>query len=165
MHSLTNFYELSAIDLEGNSISFDRFRGQVVLAINTASECGFTYQYKDLEALYQKYKDSGFTVLAFPSNDFGKQEPGSDHEIRQFCEMKYRTTFPIFSKGMVKGEKKQDVYRFLTEQSAPEFRGDPGWNFVKFLIDKNGTVVGRFSSMQSPTGNAIVSAVEEQLAR
>lgn len=158
-----SLYDYTVKDLADQDVSLDKYRGSVVLVVNTASECGFTYQYKDLEAVYQKYKEKGLVVLGFPSNDFGGQEPGSNQEIKKFCELKYKTTFPLYAKGPVSGAERQPVYQYLTEGSAQEFRGDPGWNFVKFLVDKNGKVVGRFSSMQSPTGSEIQDAIEKQL--
>lgn len=160
-----SLYDYSVTDLQGNALPLSQYRGKVALVVNTASECGFTSQYKDLEEVYQLYKERGFVVLGFPSNDFGAQEPGSNQEIKKFCELKYHTTFPIFSKGAVSGEQKQPTYKFLTEQSDEQFRGDPGWNFVKFLVNREGQVVGRFTSMRSPTGSAIVRAIEEQLAQ
>ncbi len=160
-----SLYDYSVTDLQGETVELKEFKGKVSLVVNTASECGFTSQYKDLEEVYLALKDRGFVVLGFPSNDFGAQEPGSDQEIKKFCELKYKTTFPIFSKAPVSGERKQPVYQFLTEGSGEEYRGDPGWNFVKFLVDRNGQVVGRFSSMRSPTGKAVLRAIEEQLAK
>jgi glutathione peroxidase len=159
----SSFYDYSVNDLAGEKTALEKYRGSVALVVNTASQCGFTYQYKDLEAVYQKYKERGFIVLGFPSNDFGGQEPGSDQEIKKFCELKYKTTFPVFAKAPVSGAERQPVYRFLTEGSDEAFKGDPGWNFVKFLINKDGKVVGRFSSMQSPTGSEIEAAIEKEL--
>jgi glutathione peroxidase len=159
----SSFYDYSVNDLAGEKTALEKYRGSVALVVNTASQCGFTYQYKDLEAVYQKYKERGFIVLGFPSNDFGGQEPGSDQEIKKFCELKYKTTFPVFAKAPVSGAERQPVYQFLTEASGEAFKGDPGWNFVKFLINKDGKVVGRFSSMQSPTGSEIEAAIEKEL--
>lgn len=160
-----SLYDYSVNDLGAQLVSLNQYRGKVVLVVNTASQCGFTHQYKDLEELYQRFKDRGFVVLGFPSNDFGGQEPGGDQEIRKFCELKYRTTFPIFSKAPVSGPEKQEVYRFLTEASPQEFNGDPGWNFVKFLVNKQGLVVNRYSSMTSPTNKGLIEALEEELRR
>lgn len=162
--SVNNFFELSATDIAGEVVHFSRFAGKVVLCANTASNCGFTGQYKDLEEIYQKYKDQGLVVLGFPSNDFGGQEPGSNQEIKEFCSFQYRTTFPMFEKAAVKGENKQPVYKFLCEQSAKEFQGDPGWNFIKFLIGKNGAVVGRFTSLISPSSKKVKAAIEAALS-
>lgn len=158
-----SFYDYSVKDLGNQDVPLAQYRGSVALVVNTASQCGFTYQYKDLEAVYQKYKEKGFVVLGFPSNDFGGQEPGSNQDIKKFCELKYKTTFPMFAKGPVSGAERQPVYQFLTEGSPEDFRGDPGWNFVKFLINKEGKVVGRFTSMQSPMGSEIEAAIEKEL--
>jgi glutathione peroxidase len=160
---LPTLYDYIVKDIDGKEVVLSAYRGKVALVVNTASNCGFTYQYKDLEALFQRFKEKGFVVLGFPSNDFGGQEPGKNEEIKAFCESTYKTTFPIFEKAPVSGSERQPVYRFLTEASAKEFQGDPGWNFVKFLVNKEGKVVGRFSSMDSPTGNSIVAAIESQL--
>lgn len=159
-----SFFDLRATSITGEVINFSEYSGKVVLCVNTASNCGFTGQYKDLEELYQSYKERGLVVLGFPSNDFGGQEPGSNSEIKEFCDFKYRTTFPMFEKSPVKGAQKQDVYKFLCEESPDEFKGDPGWNFIKFLISKDGAVVGRFSSMTSPSSKKLKSAVENALS-
>lgn len=159
----SSLYDLTVTAVNGEPANLGAYRGKVALVVNTASKCGFTSQYKGLEELYQKYKDRGFVVLGFPSNDFGRQEPGTNAEIKQFCELKYRTTFPIFEKNPVTGAEKQPAYKFLTEQSEAEFHGDPGWNFVKFLVNKNGVVIGRFSSMTSPSSGSIERAIEEAL--
>lgn len=158
-----SFFDLTALDIQGKPVDFESFRGKVLLAVNTASYCGFTSQYKGLEELFQRYRDRGFLVLGFPSNDFGEQEPGTNAEIKKFCELRFKTTFPMFEKGSVSGDSRQPVYRFLTEQSAEEFRGDPGWNFVKFLVDRNGKVVGRFSSTTAPSSNELKHAIEAAL--
>jgi len=158
-------YDITARSIAGDEFALAAFRGKVALVVNTASRCGFTSQYAGLEELYTTYKDRGFVVLGFPSNDFGGQEPGSNTEIRQFCELKYKTTFPMFEKNPVSGDAKQPVYRFLTEESGADFRGDPGWNFVKFLVDDNGLVIDRFSSMTSPTSGKITKAIEQALSR
>ncbi len=160
-----NFYEYTAKSITGEEVKLDVFRGKVALVVNTASNCGFTSQYQGLEELYQKYKDQGFVVLAFPSNDFGGQEPGKNEEIKHFCELKYKTTFPIFEKNPVKGSEKQPVYKFLTENSEKKFQGDPGWNFVKFLVDQQGQVVGRYASITTPTSKKIVKTIEGLLGK
>lgn len=159
---LGSLYDYSVTDIEGKNVALSAYRGKIALVVNTASHCGFTYQYKDLETLYQRFKDKGLVVFGFPSNDFGGQEPGKNEEIKAFCESTYKTTFPIFAKAPVSGAERQPVYRFLTEASPKNFQGDPGWNFVKFLVNREGKVVGRFSSMESPIGDAIVSAIESE---
>lgn len=169
-HALANnsqhqesFFDYAAVDILGNSVNLSQYKGKVILAVNTASNCGFTGQYQDLQKLYEKYKEQGFIVLAFPSNDFGGQEPGSNEEIKTFCENKYSVTFPIFSKAPVSGTDIQPAYKFLTQKSDKQFQGDPGWNFVKFLVNKEGQVVARFSSMTNPMSKKVLGKIEELL--
>ncbi len=139
------------------------YKGKVLLIVNTASECGFTPQYKGLEELYQKYKDKGFTILAFPANNFGAQEPGTDAQIKQFCTLKYKVTFPLFAKTSVKGPDINPLYKFLTTQAG--FNGDITWNFNKFLVDKDGKVVARYDSSVEPASETLVKEVEALLAQ
>ena len=157
----SGFYALEAPGIDGKKVSLVKYAGKVTLVVNTASECGYTPQYKGLQAIYEKYQKQGFEILAFPSNDFGAQEPGANTEIQQFCELKYHTTFPLFSKDSVKGEQKQAVYKYLTDQ-APT-RGEVKWNFEKFLIDKSGNIVGRFESKVDPMDPALVAKIEQLL--
>lgn len=157
-----SFHMFSAKSIDGKLVNFADYKGQLVMVVNVASKCGFTPQYKDLETLYRKYKDKGFVVLGFPSNDFGGQEPASNEDIKKFCKVNYDVTFPLFEKLPVKGATKQPVYKYLTEQSG-EFGGDIAWNFVKFLIDREGKVVGRFGSSTKPMDSKIISKIEEQL--
>lgn len=158
-----SFYSLEAPGIDGQKVSLSQYAGKTVLVVNTASECGLTPQYKGLQAIYQKYKDQGFEILAFPSNDFGAQEPGANGEIKKFCELKYKTTFPLFSKAEVKGAQKQPVYKYLTEESP--FKGEITWNFEKFLIDAKGQVVARFSPKVEPESKEVTSKIEELLVR
>lgn len=159
-----NIYTYTGTLLNGELFPLSTLDGKVSLIVNTASKCGFTSQYKALEDLYVEYQEKGLMVLAFPSNDFGAQEPGSNKEIADFCRINYGVTFPVFEKNHVKGENRQPIYRALTELSGEEFSGDPGWNFVKFLIDKKGRVRARYSSMISPTSNSIKEKIEELLS-
>lgn len=159
----SSLYELNAISLDKEEVSLSRYTGKVALVVNTASRCGFTSQYEGLEAIYKEYKDRGFVVLGFPSNDYLSQEPGTDEEIKKFCKLKYDVSFPMFSKAPVSGAAKQPVYKFLTEQGKEEFRGDPGWNFVKFLISKEGHVIGRFASRVKPDSEEVRQAIEAAL--
>lgn len=137
----------------------DAYRGKVLLVVNTASKCAFTGQYEGLEAIYRKYKDRGFAVLGFPSNDFGNQEPGTEKQIRDFCRLTYSVEFPMFEKVHVKKGKADPLF----EKLARETGAYPKWNFYKYLIDREGRVVDYFSSMTSPEGAKIVSAVEKLL--
>ncbi len=145
---MSNLYEHKAELINGTEFDFSSLKGKVSLFVNTASKCGFTSQYKGLQKLFDTYKDEGFVVLGFPSNDFKSQEPGTNEEIVSFCETNYGVNFPLFKKAPVKGEEKQETYRLLT--SAKDFEGDPGWNFVKFLVDKNGKVVKRYAALIGP---------------
>ena len=146
---------------DGHAVSLADYKGKALLIVNTASRCGFTSQYAGLEQLYQKYKDKGLVVLAFPANNFMGQEPGTDQEIRSFCEMKYNTTFPLFAKSSVKGPDMSGLFKYLTEGS--DFKGPVTWNFNKFLIDPAGQVVARFESRVKPLDPELVAAVENAL--
>jgi glutathione peroxidase len=158
-----SFYDYSVKDIDGKEASLSKYKGKVALVVNTASQCGFTPQYKDLEALFEKYKSKGLVVLGFPSNDFGGQEPGSNAEVKKFCEAKFKVTFPLFSKNPVKGNEKQEVYKFLTEASDKNFQGEVGWNFEKFVISKEGKVVARFKSGVNPVGSELETKIQELL--
>jgi glutathione peroxidase len=161
---MSDFYALQAKDISGKLVSFDSLQGKSVLIVNTASECGYTPQYKDLEVLYQKYKTKGLTVLGFPCNNFGAQEPDSDTQIHTFCEKKYGVTFPMFSKVDVKGENKHPVYKYLTEtQPSAETRQEPRWNFTKFLINRKGEVVGFYEPKVEPLSPELTAAIEKTL--
>ncbi len=133
-----------------------------MLLVNTASFCGNTPQYSDLQAMYDQYKDKGLEILAIPANNFGQQEPGSNQEIKSFCFTKYSLTFPLFSKISVKGSDKHPLYQYLTEQSP--FPGEVEWNFQKYLVDRSGNVVGRFHHRTKPLALEIVKEVERVLA-
>lgn len=136
-----------------------QYAGKVILVVNTASYCGFTGQYEGLEALYASYKDKGLVVLGFPSNDFGKQEPGSDKEIADFCFNTYAVKFPMFSKSVVSGPNSNPLYQALAKETGRT----PKWNFYKYLIDRHGKVVDSFSSLTSPQSKSLISAIEKAL--
>ena len=144
-------YEFSAKGIDGAEKALSDFEGQILLIVNTASKCGFTPQYKGLERLYEQYKDRGFAVLGFPCNQFSNQEPGTEDEIQQFCELNFGVTFPLFGKIDVKGPEAHPLYQYLT-QSAPGVLGSKAikWNFTKFLVDRNGMPVKRFASTKGP---------------
>ena len=151
-------------DIDGADRSLQEFAGKVLLIVNVASKCGFTPQYKGLEALYSKYKARGFEILAFPSNDFARQEPGSDAEIKSFCTLTYGVTFPKFAKIAVKGKEIHPLYAFLTsKETNPKFHGKIGWNFNKFLIDRKGNIIERFESKNDPMGDRVPRVVEAAL--
>ena len=155
-----SLYDLSAPRIDGTVKSLDEFKGKVVLVVNTASQCGYTAQYADLQKLYEKYKDQGFVVLGFPSNDFGQQEPGSEADIQRFCSSKFGVTFPLFAKTKVLGADKSPVYAFLTKSTGG---GEVGWNFEKFLVGKNGLVIERFSSNVKPLSEHLTAAIDKAL--
>jgi len=154
-------YELNTIN--GENISLSDYEGELLLIVNTASECGFTPQYEGLQELYETYSDQGFKILGFPANNFGGQEPGSDEEIAQFCELNYGVTFPMFSKVSVKGEDQHPLFEYLTTAENPDFKGEISWNFEKFLVDRNGNVVRRFKSRVTPMSGELTDAVTEYL--
>ena len=143
-------YDFTVKDPKGNEVSLSEFKGKVLLIVNTATGCGFTPQYEGLEKLYKEYKDKGFEVLDFPCNQFLKQAPGTDEEISNFCTLKYDTTFPRFKKVDVNGENAIPLYKWLKEQKGGLFGSAIKWNFTKFLIDREGKVVGRYSPTTAP---------------
>jgi glutathione peroxidase len=158
---------LTVNDINEKPSALAQWRGQVLLVVNTASACGYTPQYNDLEALYQKYRAKGFAVLAFPSNDFGGQEPGSNQEIKKFCDLKtgqYKVSFPMFAKVSVKSSPKSEIYRELTEGKDEKLKGEVAWNFEKFLVNKKGQVVERYKSAVTPMDSKLTSRIEELLA-
>ena len=151
-------------DIDGNEVKLKKFKGNVLLVVNTASKCGYTPQYESLEATYNKYKDKRFFVLGFPANNFGAQEPGTDAEIKEFCTSKFHVTFPMFAKISVKGEDQDPLYAYLTDLKInPVYGGVITWNFNKFLIDRKGAIVGRFSSKQTPDSPEVIAAIEQAL--
>jgi glutathione peroxidase len=151
-------------DIEGKEVDLSQYKGKVVLLVNVASECGYTPQYKGLEELYEKFKGQGFIVIGIPSNEFGHQEPGTNADILKFCQNNYKVTFPMMGKVVVKGDGKVPLYQFLTEKDTnPDHAGEVGWNFEKFLIGKDGKVVGRYKSSVEPMSDGLVGAVKKQL--
>ena len=163
---MAKIHEFEANDITGKSRSLSEFAGKVLLIVNVASKCGFTPQYKNLEALYRRYGGRGFAVLGFPANNFARQEPGTDAEIQQFCSLTYGVTFPMFSKISVNGKDAHPLYAFLTDKKANNgFGGKITWNFKKFLIDRGGNVIARFGSKDDPLGDKIPRAIEEALGR
>lgn len=134
------------------------------MLVNVASKCGFTPQYKGLESLYQKYESQGFVILGFPANNFMNQEPGTNAEIQTFCSRTYNVTFPMFSKISVKGEDQAPLYQFLTDKRTdPANGGDIGWNFTKFLVDRNGKIIARFDTKVDPASPDVAKAIEAAL--
>lgn len=160
----SSVYDFTMKDIDGNDVKLDAFKGRLIMIVNTASKCGYTPQYEGLEAIYKKYKDRGFVILGFPANNFMGQEPGTEKEIKEFCTLKYNVTFPMFSKISVTGRDQHPLYGFLTNKATnPEFGGEISWNFNKFLIGKDGKVVGRFATAVNPEDASVVEAIENQL--
>lgn len=155
-------YGLKVRTLEGEAADLASYQGRPAMIVNTASQCGFTPQYEHLQALYEKYQEQGFVVLAFPSNDFGSQEPGSPEEIAKFVEDTYGVTFPMFAKTKVRGDK-DPIYTLLTEQTPEGIKGDVKWNFTKFLVDAEGRVVKRWESGTNPMSSEVTKEVEALL--
>jgi glutathione peroxidase len=158
----TSLYDFTMDDIDGKPVNLGAYKGKVLLVVNTASLCGNTPQYADLERIYEQYHERGFEILAFPANNFGQQEPGSNAEIKGFCLTKYSVSFPLFSKISVKGSDKHPLYQYLTEQSA--FPGEVEWNFQKYLVDRSGQVVGRFHHRTKPGSPEVVHEIERVLA-
>ncbi|MNK01284.1 Hydroperoxy fatty acid reductase gpx1 [compost metagenome] len=157
-----NFFELSATDIGGRKVNFSTYRGKVVLVVNTASQCGFASQLKELEEIYKKYSPKGFVVLAFPSNDF-KQEKSENEAIQSFAKKEFGTTFPFFEKAPVRGQDKQLVYEYLTEARPGILFKDVSWNFEKFLVNRKGQVIDRFSSITKPSSSTLTKSIEQAL--
>ena len=157
-------YKFKMKDIDGKDVQLKKYKGDVLLIVNTASKCGYTPQYEALQKIYDKYKTEGFEVLGFPANNFGGQEPGTEAEIKEFCTSKYKVTFPMFAKISVKGEDQDPLYKFLTsKETNPAFAGDITWNFNKFLVDRKGNVVARFTSKDTPDSESVTAAIEKYL--
>jgi glutathione peroxidase len=157
-----NISQITVKDIDGKSINLAEYKGKVLLIVNVASYCGNTKQYSGLEKIYKEYKSKGFEILAFPCNQFGEQEPGSNEDIKNFCSTKYDVTFRLFDKIDVNGNNKSPLYSVLTDNDVTG-KADVKWNFEKFLVDKNGNVVARFHNKTEPTSNDIISAIEKEL--
>lgn len=160
----TSLYDVPLKDIDGNNTSLKAYRGQVLLLVNVASKCGYTPQYKGLQALHEKYEAKGLRVLGFPCNDFGAQEPGSNKDIKEFCSSQYQVTFPLFDKLHVKGPEQHPLYAALTGKNSP-FPGEVKWNFGKFLVGRDGQLVKRFDSKVAPDSSELIEAIEAALAQ
>ncbi|WP_054958064.1 glutathione peroxidase [Paenibacillus dakarensis] len=157
------FYEMSAPNASGQEISMESYKGKVLLIANTASKCGLTPQYGELQKLADQYRDQGFEVLGFPCNQFGAQEPGTSEEAASFCQMNYGVTFPVFAKVDVNGEEAHPLFRYLKEaQPGDAPQGEIAWNFTKFLVNRDGEVVGRFEPRETP--ESMKESIEALLA-
>lgn len=155
-----NAYDFSFKTIDGAPLPMSQYKGKAVLVVNTASFCGYTPQYEGLEALHEKYKDKGFVVLGVPANDFGAQEPGSNAEIKKFCESKYDVTFPLASKETVKGPDAHAFYKWVSAKA-----GEPKWNFHKYLIDADGNLVAGYPSKVEPQSKELAAAIDGALKK
>ncbi|MCS4308789.1 glutathione peroxidase [Rheinheimera pacifica] len=159
---MANVHQYKVKDANGNDIDLSQYRGKVLLVVNTASQCGFTPQYKELEQLHQKYKDKGLVILAFPCNQFGGQEPGSDNEIQQFCELNYGVSFPVMAKLAVNGPEASPLFEYLKDSARGLMKTRAiKWNFTKFLVNKDGDVVKRYAPRTKPA--SIAQSIEDLL--
>lgn len=145
-----NFYDFSAVKMNGETVSMSDFKGKVVIVVNTASKCGFTPQFEGLEKLYENYKDQGLEILGFPCNQFANQDAGENSEINEFCQLNYGVTFPMFQKIKVNGKEAHPLYQFLKKEAKGALSGTIKWNFTKFLIDRKGNVIERFAPKTEP---------------
>jgi glutathione peroxidase len=162
--SVNNIYHIEVQTISGETVKMEKYKGKTLLIVNTASKCGFTGQYDGLQKLYETYKDRGFAVLGFPSNDFMKQEPASNEEIGAFCRINYGVTFPMFEKISVKGDDQHPLYTYLTtKETNPDFGGKISWNFNKFLISSDGKVINRFGSRTKPEDKNLIASIEGAL--
>ena len=153
-----SIHQFKVIDLNGKTFDFATLKGKKILVVNTASKCGYTRQYEQLEAIYKKYKDDNFVIVGFPANNFGSQEPGTNAEIATFCKVNYGVTFPMMSKISVKGSKKHPLYQFLNQKSKNNYKDSKvTWNFQKYLIDENGGYIDVFYSITNPMNDKITS--------
>jgi glutathione peroxidase len=164
MLAASSIYDFTLDSISGQPVSLAQYKGKVVMLVNVASKCGYTPQYKGLEALYKKYESKGLVILGFPANNFMSQEPGTNAEIQAFCSRTYNVTFPMFSKISVKGSDQAPLYQYLTDKKAnPATGGDIGWNFTKFVVDRNGKIVARFDSKVEPESAEVSKAIEAAL--
>lgn len=162
MPDASALYSFTMNSIDGKPVPLSSYKGKVLLIVNVASFCGYTPQYEDIEKVFEQYKDKGFSVLAFPANNFGNQEPGTDQEIKDFCSLKYDVSFDMFSKINVKGPNQHPLYRYITTESP--VRGEVKWNFQKYLVDRKGTIVAMFPTKVKPTDDEFIEKLEALLA-
>lgn len=159
-------YDFKMKSIDGEEVDLAKYKGKTLLVVNVASRCGYTKQYKDMQAIYEKYKDRGLVILGVPCNQFGSQEPGSESEIKEFCTANYGVTFPMFAKVDVNGEDQAPLYRYLTQlKTKPKTDGAVSWNFEKFLIGPDGKVIGRYASKVNPSGEQMKKLIEANLPK
>jgi glutathione peroxidase len=160
--SPTTIYDFKMDNIDGKTVELSKYKGQILLVVNVASKCGNTPQYEGLEAMYKKYKEQGFAILGFPANEFGGQEPGTNAQIKEFCEATYKVDFPMFSKIVVKGDGIHPLYQWLIQQT--DNKADIEWNFAKFVVGRDGKVIARFSPKTQPNDTKLVGTIETALA-
>lgn len=158
-----DFYSISEKSIKGEDFKMSSLKGKTALIVNIASQCGYTNQLDGLESLYKKYKDKNFVVVGVPTNDFGGQTPEDDKGMLEFCQKNYNVTFPVLTKKTIQGKEKRELYKFLTEKTPKEFQGDVAWNFEKFLINKEGNVIGRYKSSVKPDDSELLKKIESSL--
>lgn len=161
--TLAPIYNIKVKTIDGKETTLKQYKGKALLIVNTASKCGFTKQYAGLQKTHEKYSEKGLVVLGFPSNNFGKQEPGTDKEIATFCTQKFAVTFPMFAKLEAKGKSIHPLYKYLTDSKSSKFGGKVTWNFNKFLISKDGKIINRFTSKDKPESEKVIKAIEATL--
>jgi glutathione peroxidase-family protein len=159
-----DLYKMTLNSIDGKKVSMEKYKGRVLVVVNTASQCGYTPQLKGLEDIYKTYKAKGLDILAFPGNDF-KQDPDSNSQIMTFAKDNYKVSFPFFEKNPVSGDKKQPLYQYLTQNQKPTLIKDVQWNFEKFIVGRNGEVIERFSSATKPDSAEFKKALEKALTR
>ena len=162
--SIDSINDITVLDMNNKQVKLSYYHGKVLMIVNVASECGYTKQYAGLQKVYEKYNPQGFEILAFPCNDFGGQEPGTNEQIQNFCSSKFGVTFKLFDKIKVLGEDKSPLYERLTNNSVTE-KGDVKWNFEKFIISKEGKIVNRFRTKIEPTSDEVITAIERELKK
>lgn len=161
LFAASSIYDFTLPSIDGKPAPLANYKGKVVLLVNVASRCGFTPQYTALESTYEKYKDQGFVILGFPANNFGAQEPGTNAEIKTFCQSKYSVTFPMYGKVSVKGDDTTPLYQYLTKDANPALAGEIKWNFTKFLADRNGKIVARFEPDVPPDSPQVIAEIDK----
>lgn len=159
-----DIYSIEVETIKGEKTTMEQYRGHVLLIVNIAGKCGYTYQLKNLENVYKKYKDKGFFILGFPTNDFFSQEPRKNNEIAESCSLTYGVDFPLFAKIVCKGTEKHPLYKYLTSpKTNPDYPGEISWNFNKFLVSKKGKVINRFATSKDPDDKEVLNAIESAL--
>jgi glutathione peroxidase len=162
--AMDNINDIIVLDMNNKEVKLSSYNGKALLIVNVASECGYTKQYAGLQEIYEKYNPQGFEILAFPCNDFGGQEPGTNEQIQNFCSSKFGVTFKLFDKIKILGDEKSPLYERLINNSVTE-KGDVKWNFEKFIISKEGKIVNRFRHKVEPTSNEVITAIERELKK